>query len=73
MAVADAKRDPSKPYPLSRRWNASISLGIGGYDDYVKAVKQPGEAEEDARMPHEMTDGSVSIKQLKNVSLNIHI
>jgi hypothetical protein len=63
MAVADRKNN-LKPYPLSRRWNASIILGIGGYDEYVKAVKQPGEADEDSRMPHEMSDGSVKIKEL---------
>jgi hypothetical protein len=46
-----------QPFPLRRRWNANIILGAGGYDAFVEAVNQPGEAPDDMRMPNETKDG----------------
>mmetsp|Transcript_35183 Transcript_35183/g.45362 ORF Transcript_35183/g.45362 Transcript_35183/m.45362 type:complete len:537 (-) Transcript_35183:43-1653(-) len=56
-----------QPFPIRRRWNADIRLGIGGYDEYLKAVNQPGEAHDDLRMPNEMSDGSVKVKELEEI------
>jgi hypothetical protein len=49
---------------LKRRWNASLRLGAGGYDEYVTAVNQPGEAPNDLRMPNVTSDGAVKVKEL---------
>ena len=50
--------DIDQPFPLRRRWNATIRLGVGAYDDYVRAAKQPGEAPDSMRMPNELDDGT---------------
>jgi len=73
---ADKDKAPRKvdkslqPFPLRRRWNANIILGAGGYDAYVEAVNQPGEAPDDMRMPNETKDGigggAVKIKPWKD-------
>eukprot|EP00614_Pseudopedinella_elastica_P010253 CAMPEP_0172595754 /NCGR_PEP_ID=MMETSP1068-20121228/15387_1 /TAXON_ID=35684 /ORGANISM="Pseudopedinella elastica, Strain CCMP716" /LENGTH=545 /DNA_ID=CAMNT_0013394425 /DNA_START=189 /DNA_END=1826 /DNA_ORIENTATION=- len=52
-----------EPFPIRRRWNADIRLGMGGYEEYVAAAQQPGEASDDVRMPHEDEDGCVRITE----------
>jgi hypothetical protein len=76
VLIMSSKKDPENidkallPFPLRRRWNANIILGVGGYDDYVDAVGQPGEAPDDLRMPNETKDGigggAVKIKRWKD-------
>ncbi len=52
----------TQPWPIRRRWNADLKLGLGGLQDYLEAANEPGESGSDRRMPSETSDGSVKIK-----------
>ena len=55
-----------KPFPLNRRWNATLPLGLRGEAVYLEASRQPGEIDDDFRMPAPTDDGAVAVLPTKD-------
>ena len=58
-----------KPFPMERRWNATLPLGMKGQHDYLEASAQPGEVDDDYRMPAATQDGAVRVLPTKDKPL----